>query len=461
MTGTVHTSEPPTRAPRSAPRRRRRSFWRKFLLIVIVLFLLAAGGIFYLADFNWQNVGQLGRFAGGYTWDRVTHKPPFGGKTHVNILLLGVDEPEGGVSRSDTIKVISVNLAKERISMLSIPRDTWVTLPGHHGEGRINSAHQLGGTDRARCVALAREAVTTLMCDLYGKPVHIDRYVRIQTTSFKRVVEALGGVDLEVEKQMDYEDPSQDLFIHLKPGFQHLNAEQAVGYVRFRHDAEGDYGRIRRQDKFLRTLAAKINQPGHKERLVRLVGPLLSMVSTDLSANDAQALKALFGKLGGMDGIQSVELPTVPTMKGAASVVEIRDRAAAEEAASELFDGPRPTVLVLNGTKRSGLARDVRDAIDRSTFRVLGIGTTAQPAAVTAVYARAETRGEAERLAMAMGLHCPVDVVNPPPGAQLDRDEDSDEITPGAVQITLVLGKDFTFAPDISTQPEPPGNAVP
>jgi anionic cell wall polymer biosynthesis LytR-Cps2A-Psr (LCP) family protein len=132
----------------------------------------------------------------------------------------------------------------------------------------------------------------------------------------------MGGIEINVEKQMDYDDNYQNLYIHLKPGLQVLNGREAMGYVRFRHDFEGDYGRMRRQDQFLRALVAQINKPEVKSRLPQMLGPMVSMMKTDLTLNDIRTLKDIAGKIG-FDGMYTAQLPTTPGMKGKASVVEV------------------------------------------------------------------------------------------------------------------------------------------
>ena len=450
MTDTMPLQDPPRRNA-TQKSRKRRSFWRKFSLVTVILLLICAGVLYRYSGYSVPNALRILGLGAGFVTDKALSKPPFDGKQQVNILLLGTDVSFGGSSRTDTIKLISIDFAKERISMMSIPRDTWVTLPNGE-EGRINSAHALGGNNRQKCIDMAKNAVETLLTDLNGQPVQIDKYIRVQTDRFVKIVEAMGGIDIDVEKQMDYEDPSQNLFIHLKPGLQHLNGEQAMGYVRFRHDAESDFGRIRRQDAFIRTIAGQINQPGQKERLLKLVGPMLDLVSTDISINDAQGVRALVSKIG-MDGIQSVQLPTVATFKGAASVVEIKDRVAASQAVKDLLVGPRPTVLVLNGSKHPGLARTVSESISTDQYRVVGMGTTKTPMPQSTIYATMNRKGDAERLAAQLHLPVVVDTQNPPPAANLATTEESASASP--VQITLVLGADFqqtqATVPDTAT----------
>lgn len=173
-----------------------------------------------------------------------------------NVLVLGVDR---GGERSDTLILVTASAAGLRF--LSIPRDTRTVIPGRAGQDKIGHAHAYGGPE------LAAQAVSGLT----GRPVH--GYIEFDFAGFAAVVDALGGVEIEVERRMLYHDPYQNLRIDLKPGRQTLNGEQALQYVRFRHDELGDIGRIRRQQKFI---AALLDQALHPTRIWRLPGAMVA-----------------------------------------------------------------------------------------------------------------------------------------------------------------------------------------
>jgi LCP family protein required for cell wall assembly len=368
----------------------------------------------------------------------VRHTPPFGGKQRVNILILGTDVNfvDKGIPRSDTIKLASIDVAKPSIAILSIPRDTWVEIPGY-GNAKINSAYQRGGDIEIDRIDSAKTVITGLLSSLAGQDVPIDYYVRIQTGGFKRIVDALGGVEIDVEKQMDYDDNYQNLYIHLKPGRQVLDGTQAMGYVRFRHDAEGDYGRIRRQDQFIRALAAQIEKPETKSRLPRVLGAANEMLKTDLTLNDIRAIKRIAGTLG-MEGVHTVLLPTEPSWKGRASVVEVNDLAAAQQAIDDVLTGPRPTVVVLNGSGKRSLGRAVSEKLDSSRFNVVGVGTLPEPVEATEVLAVKRCQGEAQNLAAQLGVAA-VNTETPVPAAEFGKRTPP----PPPGEITLVLGKNY------------------
>ncbi len=442
MTGTAPIVEPPQRE-RAHPRKRsRRGFWRK-LLFGVLLFLVIAFAAYLGSGMTPAEAWRLFHFGVDIVGAKIHPVPPFKGQQHVNIMLLGVDvsnDPTGQDCRTDSIKIISADFAKSTLSVLSIPRDTWVEIP-HHGHQRINGAYPAGGRLEADRVTMSKSVITKLLSDLYGQPVHIDRYMRLQTGGFDRIIDAMGGININVEKKMDYEDPSQLLYIHLKPGLQHLNGRDAEGYVRFRHDAEGDYTRMQRQDEFIRAMVAKMQTPEEKMRLPLLIGPVMHLMYTDINGADMLALKELADKVG-MNGIHSAQLPTVPCYKGSASVVEVRDPDKAAQVIAETLNGPRPTVTILNGSGQVGLARTVSEQIDANQFDVQGLGTTTQPVAATAVITSERYKSEATTLADRVGVQN-VTTATPIPEATFGKHTPA----PPPSDITLVLGSNYTGAP--------------
>ncbi|MHB0936137.1 MAG: LCP family protein [Armatimonadota bacterium] len=438
MTGTKPVLDSPRRMTAAARKRRRASAVRKFFFGVFAVIIIAIAGLCgYLRT---SPLGLMRLFGQGaqLLHASVRHTPPFHGKTHVNILILGTDVNfvDKGIPRSDTIKLASVDMTKPSISILSIPRDTWVEIPGY-GHGKINSAYQRGGDVEIDRVRSAQSVVSSLLSSVSGQEIPIDYYVRIQTGGFKKIVDALGGVEIDVEKQMDYDDNYQNLYIHLKPGRQLLDGKQAMGYVRFRHDAEGDYGRMRRQDQFIRALAAQLEKPETKSRLPQVLGAVDSMLKTDLTLNDIRAIKRVASTLG-MEGIHTVQLPTQSGWKGRAAVEEVTDYAAAQQAISDLLNGPRPTVVVVNGSGKRNLARAVSEKIDSTRYNVVGVGTLPKPVETTEVLAVKRCKNEALGLASLIGV-TGVDTETPAPQAEFGKRVPA----PPPCEITLVIGKNY------------------
>lgn len=192
----------------------------------------------------------------------------------VNVMLMGVDRRADDVGRSDTLMVTSIDTDKNKAALLSVPRDTRVLIEGSYE--KINHAYAYGGHK------LTQQTVEKLL------GVKIDHYILIDTRSFERIVNAIGGVDIDVEKRMYYEDPWDDnggLVIDLYPGEQHLDGDKAIQYVRYR-DGEGDIGRIGRQQKFMQAVLEKLITPEILPKLPKLVDEISAAVETDMSVSE-------------------------------------------------------------------------------------------------------------------------------------------------------------------------------
>ena len=230
----------------------------------------------------------------------------YGVSRPVNILVMGIDQgldvPEDEKvkdvlnSRSDTMLLVRLNPETHKTSILTIPRDTQVDIPGL-GLNKINAANWKGGAE------LASQVVSQT---LNGVPV--DRYVRISTNAFKEIVDVVGGVEIFVPKRMFYVDQTQKLKIDLQPGLQTLNGEQAEGFVRFRKDNLGDIGRTQRQQMLLKALQRKFENPLMIARLPQIFSVLQKHLDSNLSFGEMLAL-IQFGMQIKLNELQMVMLP--------------------------------------------------------------------------------------------------------------------------------------------------------
>lgn len=252
--------------------KRRKIRWsRVFLLLTLFLaFIISlAGASVYLYTSYFRAPNNTSPVV-------AAEKPAEKFNKNINILLLGVDdgEAESNAKRSDTMILASINPESGAINLLSIPRDTQVVIPGKKGFDKITHAYFYGGPQ------LAVRTVENFL------DIPVNYYVTIDWKAFIEVIDILGGVDLYVENNMDYEDPYADLEIHLTKGYQHLNGEKAGQYVRFRHDELGDIGRVQRQQKFLKALSDEAFQVGTIVKLPALSSTIRQYVSTDMSMLD-------------------------------------------------------------------------------------------------------------------------------------------------------------------------------
>ena len=243
------------------PRRRKKKKMWPWVLMVTAFILAALAGAL---------------FASSSLFDKATEKAAEEGmlvaKDKSTIMIMGVDERDDDVGRSDTLMVATIDPKKNQAALLSIPRDTRVKIKGH-GYDKINAAYAYGGQK------LTQDTVEKFIS------VPMDHYIVINVKAFQRIIDAIGGIDIDVEKRMYYEDPWDDdggLVINLQPGMQHMDGKTAVTYVRYR-DEEGDIGRIGRQQKFMKAVMEKVTSPSIIPQLPSVIKEVLSSVKTDLS----------------------------------------------------------------------------------------------------------------------------------------------------------------------------------
>ncbi len=187
----------------------------------------------------------------------------------VSVLIVGLDNVDGG-SRTDAIALAIFDAENKGLRIASIPRDSRVYIPGRSWD-KINHAYVYGG------IKLLRETLVNLT----GIP--IDYFVKVNYKSFPKIIDAIGGVDIYVEKRLHYNDYSGKLFINIQKGQQHMDGKTALGYVRFRHDPMGDIGRVQRQQKFIDVVMKKVKSPSIITKLPTLIPELMGAVDTDLA----------------------------------------------------------------------------------------------------------------------------------------------------------------------------------
>ncbi|WKT80917.1 LCP family protein [Thermosynechococcus sp. PP45] len=236
--------------------------------------------------------------------EMMTRGFQYGMSRPVNLLVLGVDNvldaPEGSPKRfrgrTDTMLLARFNPENGTITVLSIPRDTRVEIPGH-GIDKINAANVYGEVD------LTVRVVSEIL-----NYTPIDRYIRIDTDAFRELVDLVGGVEVNVPKRMVYTDHTQKLYIDLQPGLQTLNGEQAEGFVRFRYDELGDIGRAQRQQMLIKALQKKLANPVMLTQVPKIYSVLQKYVDTDLTFAELMAI-AQFSLRIEPDNLRLILLP--------------------------------------------------------------------------------------------------------------------------------------------------------
>ncbi len=202
-------------------------------------------------------------------------------KKNVTVLLVGVDQRpnEKTLSNTDTLLVANINTVDGHVTLLSIPRDTQVIIPGY-GKEKINAAARLGK---------GIKTTQDLVEEIIGQS--IDGYVITNFEGFKEIIDSLGGITLTVEKNMVYDTGDmKDGVINLKKGTQRLNGTQALQYARFRQDALADISRVSRQQAVLKAIEKEFLQVKTLPKLPGLISQMTKSVETDLSAGQIWSL---------------------------------------------------------------------------------------------------------------------------------------------------------------------------
>ncbi len=335
-----------TGAPTGPPGRQIR--WRRLAIwcaIGILVVLAVAGGASYLwfrsqvenanADvdpaaiqaLDEAPVTSLGAMAAGSATTIEAPQTPTG----MNLVLLGADSSGDASARSDTIMLIHVDPEEDFLSILSVPRDLRVNVPGH-GAQKMNAAYTFGG---------AALVIRTVQDEL---GVDLDHYVEVDFNAFKEITDALGGVYVDVDRRYD------DGKIQLDPGYQLLDGLNALRFVRTRHDTNIDFGRMQRQQRFISALREQAMGWNLPLKLPTLIKSLFGNVTSDLSANEFIKLAYWAVGLGG-DRMKMASMPAgVGTVDGISYVLASDKQKAA---AVEAFLTP-PVSIVPEGEGSSG-----------------------------------------------------------------------------------------------------------
>lgn len=370
---------------RRTPKKRKpfnpiKTFFKIVCSIVLVFVILAGGACFayykVTGNMPFSNMGITTNATDVNMLDAL-----LGRNIKMNVAVFGVDK-DG--TRTDVAFVVHYDSAQESLSLISVPRDTRVSvcsevqelLGGRYGVMKFNAVHAIGGKEHGP------QAAVLQLEDMLG--ISIDHYVKVDFDALVEIVDAVGGVEVDVPQDMKWDmSDTGDIKIDLKKGLQTLDGNKALQLVRFRKGyANGDVGRIQVQQLFLKALAQKVLST---ESIVKNLGDYVKVmykhVDTDVSLTDALKYATYITKID-MSKMTMETLPGVGQYVGGVSYF-IHDPDATQEMVDRIFYNVAPEVNedgsidsksllieVSNGGNVTGLAGRFTEMLSQEGYRL-------------------------------------------------------------------------------------------
>ena len=392
----------PNKIPRPIPSRKKRLFFRIVIFLLALLFFFPLNIIFsgngLLTNFGklsfWEGVGRLivgkEKILKGELFDRI------------NVLILGMGGAEHeGPFLTDTIILASFKPSASQLGLLSIPRDLYAPIPDF-GWRKINSANTYGMTKANDGGTLTSQVVS----NVFDLPVHY--WLRVDFNIFKDVIDELGGVGVNVERNfIDYQYPGANFsyrLVKFDAGWQTMDGTRALEFVRSRHGTNGedsDFARSRRQQKILLAIKEKVNEKNLLSQplfILKIYDIFQDNISSNFSLSESIKLAKLLGQvteektvtktLGadengplrveiGLDGAYLLK-PKTGNFKELAKIAQnIFEAPVTQEEKPPPEADPdrgRGTIIVLNGTFIQNLARDMSETLATIGWQVMQIG---------------------------------------------------------------------------------------
>ncbi len=377
---------------------------------LISTFLKSAGitvlvSIFLVGILAWSYRYFMYDDSGLGEYGQGTNKNPLQQEKDVKqtVAVFGIDK-DG--YRTDVILLVNFDSATKKVKILSIPRDTKIDWSEDMKQklrdlnkstvsvSKINEMTAYGGIENIR------EFTISEIENMLG--VKIDNYAIVSIDAFNQIVDAIGGVEVDVPalengRGLHYDDYSQDLHIHLEPGLQLLDGKQAEGLVRFRHGyTEGDVGRIKTQQIFLEAFAKKVMSPQMITKVPQIASVLFSSIKTDIPLADIPKYYSYMKKLdistlkfeiipgeGRYIGSVSYFIPDMNKMEEVVNTIFF-DKEPIEETTTMTQDTePKETepkidrtvtIQILNASGIRGQAQKAKEMIEADSYIVNNIG---------------------------------------------------------------------------------------
>jgi LCP family protein required for cell wall assembly len=288
--------------------KRKKRKWTTVLLVFLILIGASIGYAYFqykqgvsqsLKKVNKENNQEVYTFEG--------KKDQYG---ETNILLLGSDARGKEKSRADTIMIVHYNEDKGTFKLTSIMRDSFVLIPGY-GKHKINSAFARGGPE------LMRQTIKE------NFDIDLQYYAIVDFQGFVQLIDEAfpNGVEINVEKKM-----SEYIDVTLEPGLQRLDGTHLLAYVRFRHDAIGDFGRVKRQQQVVKAVGEQLTSLQTIPKLPKLIGVMTPFVNTNMNTSTILFMAKEY--LTKKESVKTLRIPidssfTEPRIKGEGEVLDL------------------------------------------------------------------------------------------------------------------------------------------
>ncbi len=373
-------------------KKKKRRIKRIIILCVILLIMIGLGWLGWISYNSLKNIFGNDNNAPGLLG--LLNKKQLEGESsgRVNVLVLGVgDEGHDGATLSDTIMVMSYDVKTKNVAMISIPRDLYVKISSDCGYSKINYAHACGEeASKGGGAELAMKTVSNIL-DI---PIHY--YIRADFTGFKQLIDAVGGIDLYVDKDL-YDPYYPEGTFSVTKGQQHMNGTTALKYARSR-ETTSDFDRAKRQQQVLVALKDKILSSQtllNPKKIADIIGIVGEHVKTDFRTDEFQRIlelaklvdtKKIINKVfdTGTDGLLMNGYGITPASAGSTLIPKagLGNYTELRAATKNIFESPGikselAKIGVYNGTNTSGLATTVGNTLKTSGYNVIDIGSAA------------------------------------------------------------------------------------
>lgn len=366
------------------------------LRIYALLILLGSVIYFYLNLFSPKTIPYFIRFS------------PL--PKNMNVLVMGLDTAYdktkhvalNEVGHTDTMILVNINTSSFKVSMLSIPRDTLVEVPGY-GWQKINAAYFLGGS------SLAKETVEKFL------GIQVNHYIAINFKGLMKIIDLMGGVRIYVDKDMNYVDNWGGLKIDLKKGWQRLNAEQVQEFLRFRYEPLGDVSRVQRQQDFLQTVLRQLATPLMLAKAPWVLAIAMDSIKTDLSLKDilyclnfARALRKEDVNMSIVPGTFAVgEMNASVWSPDQEALRDIINKYYSKKLLAKLepMRAPSTAVTIINNTDDIDVVRQVMKVLNKQDYAIVNFSSQKKPGiSKSEVIAQKGDKAGAQKLADILGI---------------------------------------------------------